>query len=82
MIYFLGFLVILVFVVWVVLVEGLGVVVYVVVVLLGVGCVIIFVILLVMMVDFIGFYMNSGVFVYGFMSFLDKVVNGLVVMVI
>uniref|UniRef100_A0A2K5X5T3 Major facilitator superfamily domain containing 12 n=1 Tax=Macaca fascicularis TaxID=9541 RepID=A0A2K5X5T3_MACFA len=82
MTYFLGLLVILAFAAWVALAEGLGVAVYAAAVLLGAGCATILVTSLAMTADLIGPHTNSGAFVYGSMSFSDKVANGLAVMAI
>uniref|UniRef100_A0A2K5F2V5 Major facilitator superfamily domain-containing protein 12 n=1 Tax=Aotus nancymaae TaxID=37293 RepID=A0A2K5F2V5_AOTNA len=82
MTYFSGLLVILAFAAWVALTEGLGVAVYAAAVLLGAGCATILVTSLAMTADLIGPHTNSGAFVYGSMSFSDKVANGLAVMTI
>nr|XP_035142524.1 major facilitator superfamily domain-containing protein 12 isoform X1 [Callithrix jacchus] len=82
MTYFSGLLVILAFAAWVALTEGLGVAVYAAAVLLGAGCATILVTSLAMTADLIGPHTNSGAFVYGSMSFSDKVANGLAVMAI
>ncbi|PNI17045.1 MFSD12 isoform 11, partial [Pan troglodytes] len=82
MTYFSGLLVILAFAAWVALAEGLGVAVYAAAVLLGAGCATILVTSLAMTADLIGPHTNSGAFVYGSMSFSDKVANGLAVMTI
>ncbi|KAM9685626.1 major facilitator superfamily domain-containing protein 12 [Trichechus inunguis] len=82
MTYFTGLLVILAFSAWVALANGLGVAVYVAAVLLGVGCATILVTSLAMTADLIGPHTHSGAFVYGAMSFSDKVANGLAVMAI
>ncbi|KAF5915394.1 hypothetical protein HPG69_012082 [Diceros bicornis minor] len=82
MTYFVGLLVILAFAAWVALVDELGVAVYVAAVLLGAGCATILVTSLSMTADLIGPHTHSGAFVYGAMSFSDKVANGLAVMVI
>ncbi|XP_010365590.1 major facilitator superfamily domain-containing protein 12 isoform X3 [Rhinopithecus roxellana] len=82
MTYFSGLLVILAFAAWVALAEGLGVAVYAAAVLLGAGCATILVTSLAMTADLIGPHTNSGAFVYGSMSFSDKVANGLAVMAI
>nr|XP_055103175.1 major facilitator superfamily domain-containing protein 12 isoform X5 [Symphalangus syndactylus]XP_055103470.1 major facilitator superfamily domain-containing protein 12 isoform X5 [Symphalangus syndactylus] len=82
MTYFSGLLVILAFAAWVALAEGLGVAVYAAAVLLGAGCATILVTSLSMTADLIGPHTNSGAFVYGSMSFSDKVANGLAVMAI
>ncbi|XP_038626672.1 major facilitator superfamily domain-containing protein 12 isoform X2 [Tachyglossus aculeatus] len=80
--YFAGVLVILVFASWVALVDRLGVLIYGAAVLLGVGSATILVTSLSMTADLIGPHTHSGAFVYGAMSFTDKVANGLAVMVI
>lgn len=82
MTYFVGLLVILAFAAWVALAEELGVAVYAAAVLLGTGCATILVTSLAMTADLIGPHTHSGAFVYGAMSFSDKVANGLAVMVI
>ncbi|XP_023602595.1 major facilitator superfamily domain-containing protein 12 isoform X2 [Myotis lucifugus] len=82
MTYFVGLLVILAFAAWVALADGLGVAVYAAAVLLGMGCATILVTSLAMTADLIGPHTHSGAFVYGAMSFSDKVANGLAVMVI
>ncbi|KAB0391907.1 hypothetical protein E2I00_002124 [Balaenoptera physalus] len=82
MTYFVGLLVILAFAAWVALADELGVAVYVVAVLLGTGCATILVTSLAMTADLIGPHTHSGAFVYGAMSFSDKVANGLAVMAI
>ncbi|XP_053076100.1 major facilitator superfamily domain-containing protein 12 isoform X2 [Acinonyx jubatus] len=80
--YFAGLLVILAFAAWVALADRLGVAVYVAAVLLGTGCATILVTSLAMTADLIGPHTHSGAFVYGAMSFSDKVANGLAVMAI
>uniref|UniRef100_K9J160 Major facilitator superfamily domain-containing protein 12 n=1 Tax=Desmodus rotundus TaxID=9430 RepID=K9J160_DESRO len=82
MTYFAGLLVILVFAAWVALADELGVAVYAAAVLLGLGSATILVTSLAMTADLIGPHTHSGAFVYGAMSFSDKVANGLAVMVI
>ncbi|XP_016018996.2 major facilitator superfamily domain-containing protein 12 isoform X1 [Rousettus aegyptiacus] len=82
MTYFTGLLLILAFAAWVALADRLGVAVYMVAVLLGMGCATILVTSLAMTADLIGPHTHSGAFVYGAMSFSDKVANGLAVMVI
>uniref|UniRef100_A0A8C2NXE4 Major facilitator superfamily domain-containing protein 12 n=1 Tax=Capra hircus TaxID=9925 RepID=A0A8C2NXE4_CAPHI len=82
MTYFVGLLVILAFAAWVALADELGVAVYVAAVLLGMGCATILVTSLAMTADLIGPHTHSGAFVYGAMSFSDKVANGLAVMAI
>lgn len=80
--YLVGLLVILAFAAWVALADRLGVAVYVAAGLLGMGCATILVTSLAMTADLIGPHTHSGAFVYGAMSFSDKVANGLAVMVI
>ncbi|XP_055463650.1 major facilitator superfamily domain-containing protein 12 isoform X1 [Psammomys obesus] len=82
MTYFVGLLVILAFAAWVALVDKLGVAVYGASVLLGAGCATILVTSLSMTADLIGPHTHSGAFVYGAMSFTDKVANGLAVMAV
>ncbi|KAM5230434.1 major facilitator superfamily domain-containing protein 12 isoform 2-T2 [Hipposideros larvatus] len=82
MTYFVGLLVILAFAAWVALADELGVAVYAAAMLLGMGCATILVTSLAMTADLIGPHTHSGAFVYGAMSFSDKVANGLAVMVI
>nr|XP_023417757.1 major facilitator superfamily domain-containing protein 12 [Cavia porcellus] len=80
--YFSGLLVILAFAAWVALTDRLGEAVYVAAVLLGAGCATILVTSLAMTADLIGPHSHSGAFVYGAMSFSDKVANGLAVMAV
>ncbi|XP_069858562.1 major facilitator superfamily domain-containing protein 12 [Dipodomys merriami] len=80
--YFAGLLVILAFAAWVALVDALGVAVYAAAVLLGAGSATILVTSLAMTADLIGPHTDSGAFVYGAMSFSDKVANGLAVMAV
>ncbi|KAM8925255.1 major facilitator superfamily domain-containing protein 12 isoform 3-T3 [Lycaon pictus] len=80
--YFTGLLVILAFAAWVALADRLGMAVYAAAVLLGAGCATILVTSLAMTADLIGPHTHSGAFVYGAMSFSDKVANGLAVMAI
>lgn len=82
MTYFTGLLVILAFAAWVALADNLGVAVYGAAVLLGAGCATILVTSLAMTADLIGPHTHSGAFVYGAMSFSDKVANGLAVMAV
>ncbi|EGW03121.1 Uncharacterized MFS-type transporter C19orf28-like [Cricetulus griseus] len=82
MTYFSGLLVILAFAAWVALVDKLGVAVYGAAVLLGAGCATVLVTSLAMTADLIGPHTHSGAFVYGAMSFSDKVANGLAVMAV
>ncbi|KAM5237859.1 major facilitator superfamily domain-containing protein 12 [Ctenodactylus gundi] len=80
--YFAGLLVILAFAAWVALASRLGAELYAAAVLLGAGCATILVTSLAMTADLIGPHAHSGAFVYGAMSFSDKVANGLAVMLI
>ncbi|XP_073180437.1 major facilitator superfamily domain-containing protein 12 isoform X2 [Lepidochelys kempii] len=80
--YFMGLLIILAFASWVALDIQLGAEVYGVAVLLGAGSATILVTSLSMTADLIGSNTHSGAFVYGAMSFTDKVANGVVVMAI
>ncbi|XP_040846406.1 major facilitator superfamily domain-containing protein 12 [Ochotona curzoniae] len=80
--YFLGLLVVLAFAAWAALVGAMGAAVYAGAVLLGAGCATILVTSLAMTADLIGPHTHSGAFVYGAMSFSDKVANGLAVMAI
>lgn len=80
--YFVGLLLVLTFAAWVALTDVQGGAVYAVAVLLGTGCATILITSLAMTADLIGPHTHSGAFVYGAMSFLDKVANGLAVMVI
>ncbi|KAJ6655201.1 hypothetical protein lerEdw1_005679 [Lerista edwardsae] len=80
--YFLGLLIILAFASWVALTSRIGVEVYGAAVLLGAGSATILVTSLSMTADLIGTNTHSGAFVYGAMSFTDKVANGVAVMVI
>ncbi|XP_058019336.1 major facilitator superfamily domain-containing protein 12 isoform X2 [Ahaetulla prasina] len=80
--YFLGLLIILAFASWLAIAERLNVEVYGAAVLLGAGSATILVTSLSMTADLIGPHTHSGAFVYGSMSFTDKVANGLSVMII
>ncbi|KAM6216690.1 major facilitator superfamily domain-containing protein 12 [Rhynchocyon petersi] len=80
--YFTGLLVTLIFAAWVALASGLGTAVYAAAALLGAGCATILITSLAMTADLIGPHTHSGAFVYGAMSFSDKVANGLAVMAI
>ncbi|KTF81987.1 hypothetical protein cypCar_00015685, partial [Cyprinus carpio] len=82
MTYFLGLLLILAFSFWVLLDPHMGEKVYGTAVLLGVGSATILVMSLAMTAELIGDQTQSGAFVYGAMSFTDKVANGLGVMII
>ncbi|KAM6310601.1 major facilitator superfamily domain-containing protein 12 [Podargus strigoides] len=80
--YFVGILVILAFASWVTLAREMGAEIYGASVLLGAGSATILVTSLSMTADLIGTNTHSGAFVYGAMSFTDKMANGLAVMVI
>ncbi|KAM3939204.1 major facilitator superfamily domain-containing protein 12 [Leptodactylus fuscus] len=80
--YFLGLLAIAAFSAWVALDPELSVAVYGAAVLLGSGSATILVTSLSMTADLIGPHSHSGAFVYGAMSFTDKVANGLAVVLI
>uniref|UniRef100_A0ABM5EM28 Major facilitator superfamily domain-containing protein 12 isoform X1 n=1 Tax=Pogona vitticeps TaxID=103695 RepID=A0ABM5EM28_9SAUR len=80
--YFLGLLIVLVFSAWVALADRIGVEIYGAAVLLGAGSATILVTSLSMTADLIGTNTHSGAFVYGAMSFTDKLANGVAVMVI
>ncbi|CAI5799111.1 Hypothetical predicted protein [Podarcis lilfordi] len=80
--YFVGLLIILAFASWVALAERIGVEIYGAAVLLGTGSATILVTSLSMTADLIGSNTHSGAFVYGAMSFTDKVANGVGVMII
>lgn len=82
MTYFLGLLLILAFSYWVLLDTDMGDMVYGAAVLLGVGSATILVMSLAMTAELIGDQTQSGAFVYGAMSFTDKVANGVGVMII
>ncbi|KAJ8393161.1 hypothetical protein AAFF_G00068440 [Aldrovandia affinis] len=82
MTYFLGILLILGFSCWVLLESKMGQLVYGSAVLLGAGSATILVMSLSMTAELIGEHTQSGAFVYGAMSFTDKVANGLAVMAI
>ncbi|XP_057190845.1 major facilitator superfamily domain-containing protein 12a isoform X3 [Triplophysa rosa] len=82
MTYFLGLLLILAFSYWVLLDTHMGDGVYGAAVLLGMGSATILVMSLAMTAELIGDQTQSGAFVYGAMSFTDKVANGLGVMII
>ncbi|CAH8571474.1 unnamed protein product [Schistosoma bovis] len=49
---------------------------------LGIGCTIILITSLAMVSDLIGKYQQHGAFVYGYMSFTDKLANGIVIQII
>ncbi|XP_074934077.1 major facilitator superfamily domain-containing protein 12 isoform X2 [Phalacrocorax aristotelis] len=80
--YFVGILMILAFASWVTLARHMGAEIYGAAVLLGAGSATILVTSLSMTADLIGTNTHSGAFVYGAMSFTDKMANGLAVMVI
>ncbi|KAM9369038.1 major facilitator superfamily domain-containing protein 12 [Phaethornis superciliosus] len=80
--YFLGILVILAFASWVTLAGQMGAEIYGAAALLGAGSATILVTSLSMTADLIGTNTLSSAFVYGSMSFTDKMANGLAVMVI
>lgn len=82
MTYFVGLLLILAFACWVLLDHKMGKSVYGAAVLLGAGSATILVTSLSMTADLIGRNTQSGAFVYGAMSFTDKVANGISVMII
>nr|XP_033813027.1 major facilitator superfamily domain-containing protein 12 isoform X2 [Geotrypetes seraphini] len=80
--YFLGLVAILAFASWVALDHQMGVAVYGAAVVLGSGSAVILVTSLSMTADLIGDNTQSAAFVYGAMSFTDKVANGVAVVVI
>lgn len=80
--YFVGLLLIMAFSYWVLLDPLMGEKVYGAAVLLGVGSATILVISLAMTAELIADQTQSGAFVYGAMSFTDKLANGLAVMLI
>ncbi|KAM7401369.1 hypothetical protein PAMA_005521 [Pampus argenteus] len=80
--YFMGLLLIMAFSYWVLLDDSMGQRVYGAAVLLGAGSATILVISLSMTAELIADQTQSGAFVYGAMSFTDKVANGLAVMAI
>ncbi|XP_066430612.1 major facilitator superfamily domain-containing protein 12 isoform X2 [Eleutherodactylus coqui] len=82
MTYFIGLLAIATFAAWVALDPELNVAVYGAAVILGSGSATILVTSLSMTADLIGPHSHSGAFVYGAMSFTDKVANGLAVVLI
>ncbi|XP_053481733.1 major facilitator superfamily domain-containing protein 12 [Ictalurus furcatus] len=82
MTYFAGLVPIMAFGIWVLLDLKMGVRVYGAAVLLGAGSAVILVMSLSMTANLIGDQTQSGAFVYGAMSFTDKVANGLAVMII
>ncbi|XP_053536420.1 major facilitator superfamily domain-containing protein 12 isoform X3 [Ictalurus punctatus] len=82
MTYLAGLVPIMAFGIWVLLDLKMGVRVYGAAVLLGAGSAVILVMSLSMTANLIGDQTQSGAFVYGAMSFTDKVANGLAVMII
>ncbi|NWW08421.1 MFS12 protein, partial [Oreocharis arfaki] len=80
--YFVGILVVLAFASWVALARPMGNEIYGLAVLLGAGSATILVTSLSMTADLIGTNTHSSAFVYGAMSFTDKMANGLAVMAI
>lgn len=80
--YFVGLLLIMAFSYWVLLDTQMGERVYGAAVLLGVGSATILVISLAMTAELIADQTQSGAFVYGAMSFTDKLANGAAVMII
>ncbi|XP_038020031.1 major facilitator superfamily domain-containing protein 12 isoform X3 [Motacilla alba alba] len=80
--YFVGILMVLAFASWVALARPIGDEIYGLAVLLGAGSATILVTSLSMTADLIGTNTHSSAFVYGAMSFTDKMANGLAVMVI
>ncbi|KAJ8418961.1 hypothetical protein AAFF_G00004600 [Aldrovandia affinis] len=82
MTYFVGLLLILGFSFWVLLDMNMGESIYGAAVLLGAGSATILVMSLSMTADLIGEQTQSGAFVFGAMSFTDKVANGLGVIII
>ncbi|XP_056149233.1 major facilitator superfamily domain-containing protein 12-like [Lampris incognitus] len=80
--YFVGLLLIMAFSCWVLLDESMGQRIYGAAILLGAGSAIILVMSLSMTADLIADQTQSGAFVYGAMSFTDKVANGVAVMII
>uniref|UniRef100_A0A673MU58 Major facilitator superfamily domain-containing protein 12 n=1 Tax=Sinocyclocheilus rhinocerous TaxID=307959 RepID=A0A673MU58_9TELE len=80
--YFVGLVPIMVFSFWVLVDTNMGPRVYGAAVLLGAGSAVILVMSLSMTANLIGDQRQSGAFVYGAMSFTDKVANGIGVMII
>ncbi|XP_068605229.1 major facilitator superfamily domain-containing protein 12-like [Brachionichthys hirsutus] len=80
--YFVGLLLILAFATWVLLDENMGQRVYAAGVLLGAGSATVTIMSLAMTAELIGDQTQSGAFVYGAMSFTDKMANGVAVMII
>ncbi|TSK49629.1 Major facilitator superfamily domain-containing protein 12 [Bagarius yarrelli] len=82
MVYFIGLVMILIFSYWALVDTHMGDGVYGAAVLLGAGSATILVMSLSMTADLIADQTQSGAFVYGAMSFTDKVANGLGVIII
>ncbi|KAK2898464.1 hypothetical protein QQF64_032314 [Cirrhinus molitorella] len=82
MAYFVGLVPVMVFSFWVLVDTNMGPRVYGAAVLLGAGSAVILVMSLSMTANLIGDQRQSGAFVYGAMSFTDKVANGIGVMII
>ncbi|KAM6918299.1 major facilitator superfamily domain-containing protein 12-like [Xenentodon cancila] len=80
--YFVGLVLVMAFSYWVLLDSRMGRQVYGAAVLLGSGSATILVISLAMTAELIGDQTQSGAFVYGAMSFTDKLANGVAVMII
>ncbi|KAM4556676.1 major facilitator superfamily domain-containing protein 12-like [Fundulus diaphanus] len=80
--YFVGLLLIMAFSYWVLLDDRMGQQIYGAAVLLGAGSATILVISLAMTAELIADQTQSGAFVYGAMSFTDKLANGVAVMMI
>ncbi|XP_038139440.1 major facilitator superfamily domain-containing protein 12-like [Cyprinodon tularosa] len=80
--YFVGLLLIMAFSYWVLLDNKMGEQIYGAAVLLGAGSATILVISLAMTAELIADQTQSGAFVYGAMSFTDKLANGVAVMMI
>ncbi|KAG7236654.1 hypothetical protein INR49_000631 [Caranx melampygus] len=80
--YFVGLLLIMAFSYWVLVDAHMGQQVYGAAVLLGAGSATILVISLAMTAELIADQIQSGAFVYGAMSFTDKLANGAAVMII
>ncbi|KAK9539521.1 hypothetical protein VZT92_004622 [Zoarces viviparus] len=80
--YFVGLLLIMAFSYWVLVDEKMGERVYGAAVLLGAGSATVLVISLAMTAELIANQTQSGAFVYGAMSFTDKLANGAAVMII
>ncbi|XP_005999123.1 major facilitator superfamily domain-containing protein 12 [Latimeria chalumnae] len=80
--YLVGLLIIFAFAYWILLVQNIGHAVYGAAVLLGTGSATILITSLSMTADLIGANTQSGAFVYGAMSFTDKLANGIAVVII